>query len=298
VEVIKKKICIRDFQCRTNPYLVNGLIPEDAICTGLTSHWGEVTGRTNGGAIVYYTGQTSSNAIISAIPILITLTIDDLGVKTDVCENWVAGKTYYMGETVYYNDYSYKCIVSESIGNAFNQLQWLITNRYAGNGYTVNYTGDSQIDTFRRHTKKDSDRDLYNPRTNSGFTDEHKNINGTYNKITGESKNTNNSKQNLYSYIIGYDLGKSTTTGIHYQDTANGLSSVNYHTSGLTQENSVLVSSIKLEHLIGLVEPVKRMIDVNIDRVTNTTFEKHLKFGEISGLDDLESYGNGYYKII
>lgn len=38
--------------------------------------------------------------------------------------------------------------------------------------------------------------------------------------------------------------------------------------------------------------------DIYIDRGINAAFEKHLKLGEISSLDSLENYGNGYFQIM
>ena len=38
--------------------------------------------------------------------------------------------------------------------------------------------------------------------------------------------------------------------------------------------------------------------DIYIDRGINAAFEKHLKLGEVTSLEALEQYGNGYFKIM
>jgi hypothetical protein len=65
----------------------------------------------------------------------------------------------------------------------------------------------------------------------------------------------------------------------------------------LTTENAIDVPSVKLYYLIGVINPPKINIDVFIDRGSNLSFDRHVKLGEIKSLNDLESYGNGYYKI-
>ena len=38
--------------------------------------------------------------------------------------------------------------------------------------------------------------------------------------------------------------------------------------------------------------------DIYIDRGINAAFEKNLKLGEVTSLEALEQYGNGYFKIM
>jgi hypothetical protein len=37
--------------------------------------------------------------------------------------------------------------------------------------------------------------------------------------------------------------------------------------------------------------------DIYIDRGINAAFEKHLKLGEVTSMEALEQYGNGYFKF-
>ena len=38
--------------------------------------------------------------------------------------------------------------------------------------------------------------------------------------------------------------------------------------------------------------------DIYIDRGINAAYERHLKLGEVTSLEALEQYGNGYFKIM
>lgn len=329
MEVIKRKICIRDFQDRRNPYsntcltgVTNGEFSNTCITTtsGSTWHYGSLTGYTESGEILSINNsitltESGNNLLmengfneimetncvtLATIPILFTRTFDDIGVTTDFEENFIENKVYYSGETVIFNDISYRCkeISCSTTNNNFISSNYFeIKHVVLETGHTVSFVGESKIDEFRRYSKNDEDKDLYNPVWNTGYTFYTTNDNGTRNKITSESTNYNGSKQNLYSYIIGYDQGFEPTTGIHYSDNKNGKSDISYNVSGLTVENSISAPNIKEEYLVGVVEPVKVSIDVNIDRGKNSSFDKHLKLGEIRTLDDFISYGNGYFNI-
>ena len=321
MDIIKKKICLRDYECRTNPYLVNGVLPDNVICTGLTSNWGNLTGYTSNGTIEYYSGSTSDlTANLVIINILITQTFDDIGIFTDAVENWIPGKIYYFGETVLYGDSSYRCHVESSNSKIFNPDEWEsnfleiftvdynvpITDENGGliltgvkniSGSTITFTGESKIDNFRRFSKTTNDKDLYNPILNSSFTQEIKDVYGNISKLISQNTNYSGTKQNLYEYVIGATKGDLENTGIHYKDIANGISQITYFTSGLTQENSIIAPIIKKEYLLGVADEPKINIDVFIDRGINSTFDKNLKLGDIRTLDDLTNYGNGYFKI-
>ena len=46
-----------------------------------------------------------------------------------------------------------------------------------------------------------------------------------------------------------------------------------------------------------LIERMQKAMDVFIDRGVNSSFEQHMRLGDINSLTDLEKYGNGYFKI-
>ena len=52
------------------------------------------------------------------------------------------------------------------------------------------------------------------------------------------------------------------------------------------------------EYKLGMSAPQNVSGDIYIDRGINSAFEKHLKLGEVTSLEALENYGNGYFKIM
>jgi len=243
MNTFKRNICL-------TKYKYNGY---DAL------YWGLVTGKTIDNNVVYYTGQTSTNANTAVLQILLEQTIDDIGVLNDV-NDWT-------GETV------------------------------DNTGVSVTFIGRSKIDEFRRYSKKDGDSDLYNPTSNSGFTQTIKTNNGLVNKLKSSTPNKNGGYQVLYDYVIGATDGDLLNTGIHYSDIGNGLSNISYNTSGLTSENSITSPFIKLDYLLGVIEQPKIKKDVFIDRGNNSMYDKTLILGDIRSLNDMEIYGNGILKI-
>jgi len=303
MELIKKTICLNDFRCK------------------LENNWGSVTGLTSNNAVEYFvTGATGLTSNLLNLNILFIQKYDDIGVLTDTSKNWIPKKTYYYGEVVIYNGYSYRCYVTTSNSDTFNLTEWennfleVLVDDYGlpiltdsgdiilapilyGSGHTVNFVGESKIDEFRRYSKTNNDIDLYNPKWNSGYTQEIKDVYGNIKKIISESTNYSGTKQNLYEYVLGATEGQLEETGIHYRDISNGISEITYNTDNLTPENSIISPALKKEYLLGAVEPPKIISDVFIDRGSNSTFDKNLKLGEIRMLDDLDNYGNGFFKI-
>ncbi len=64
--------------------------------------------------------------------------------------------------------------------------------------------------------------------------------------------------------------------------------------SGLTQQE---INVIKYEVEMGVSEPPKIESEIFIDRQSSSVYEKHLRMEEITSLEQLEEYRNGYYTI-
>lgn len=52
------------------------------------------------------------------------------------------------------------------------------------------------------------------------------------------------------------------------------------------------------EYEIGIASIESVDSDIYIDRGINASFEKHLKLGEVTSLEALENYGNGFFKMM
>lgn len=71
-----------------------------------------------------------------------------------------------------------------------------------------------------------------------------------------------------------------------------------YHGQGVNETNSTLSALTIEEYLLHITQSPKVESDVFIDRGTTSVLQNHLQLSEISSLDALVTYGNGYYNII
>ena len=63
--------------------------------------------------------------------------------------------------------------------------------------------------------------------------------------------------------------------------------------------NNIHVSpTFKQEYMLGISSLENVDSDIYIERGINAAFEKHLKLGEITSMEALEQYSNGYFKIM
>ena len=270
--MIKKILCIKDYQ--------------DRSLTGST--WPTLSGITDNGDVVYYTGQTGeTNAYLVRIAIHIRQSVDDMGFFTPTEEEYVSGNHYTPGQTVINSGYTYLNITTAS-GDTFDEGEWVKTPTGFTDITGVTFLGESKIKEFRRYGKTDADVDLYNPTWNTGYTFETKTTDGKVKKITGQRISNELTNRNVYDYVIG---------DIQYSDLNENQSLITYKPSGQTNENSISLQNIKLDYLLGVINPPKINIDVFIDRGNNSAFEKHMKLGDIRSYNGMLGYGGGYFKI-
>jgi hypothetical protein len=67
-----------------------------------------------------------------------------------------------------------------------------------------------------------------------------------------------------------------------------------FNSTGFTQQE---INVIKREVEMGISEPPKVESEIFIERQSSSVFERHLRMGEITTLEQLEEYRNGYYNI-
>jgi hypothetical protein len=106
-----------------------------------------------------------------------------------------------------------------------------------------------------------------------------------------------------FTYVFGADkndpnIGTNTQkNGLRYIDFGNTGTNVYYTGEGWNQTNTSLSALTKEEYLFGIISKPEVKSDVFIDRGITTVFEKHLKLSEITNLEELNRYGNGYYNL-
>lgn len=65
-----------------------------------------------------------------------------------------------------------------------------------------------------------------------------------------------------------------------------------------TYNNIHVTPTLKQEYMLGISSLENIDSDIYIERGINAAFERHLKLGEVTSLEALEQYSNGYFKII
>jgi hypothetical protein len=105
-------------------------------------------------------------------------------------------------------------------------------------------------------------------------------------------------------YVLGGDknspfIGQTgQTDGLLYEESSGGtISTLTYRGQGWNETNVTLSALTKQEYLFGIISPPEIENDVFIDRSTNSVMERHLKLSEVKTLDQLQRYGNGFYNV-
>lgn len=75
------------------------------------------------------------------------------------------------------------------------------------------------------------------------------------------------------------------------------LTVVNYIGEGFNSTNTSLSGIIKEEYLLGITSAPEVYDDVFIERGINSVFENHLRLAEIKTLGDISIYNNGYFNV-
>jgi len=76
------------------------------------------------------------------------------------------------------------------------------------------------------------------------------------------------------------------------------VTEIYFRGQGFNETNSILTPLFKMEYLFGITSAPEVQSDVFIDRGRNTILQSHLQLGDITNINDLTNYGNGYYNII
>ncbi len=135
------------------------------------------------------------------------------------------------------------------------------------------------------------------------------------NPINGVDRITSLSNPNIYVFDAVDDATIGTdnqTHGLRYLDYTDKfrevnldgrrlqipLTVVNYIGEGFNPTNTSLSGIIKEEYLLGITSAPEVYDDVFIERGINSVFENHLRLSEIKTLGDISSYNNGYFKVI
>jgi hypothetical protein len=137
----------------------------------------------------------------------------------------------------------------------------------------------------------------------TGYTDSRLNEVKTYSRTQPYQVGVNGITEIIYDDNNEPSVIKYTIDNINYitvigneiiPGVFNNQTIYTFSTSGLTQES---INVIKDEAEMGISFPPKIESDIFIERQTTSVFERHLRMEEITTLDQLEEYKNGYYTI-
>lgn len=88
-----------------------------------------------------------------------------------------------------------------------------------------------------------------------------------------------------------------TIDNLSYRDFEDGYTMITGNTTGYTKEEVVNYVITRNEHFLGFIDDPQVYSDIFVERGKQGVMEKNLKLGEIDNMDELDIYGNGYFKI-
>lgn len=88
-----------------------------------------------------------------------------------------------------------------------------------------------------------------------------------------------------------------TIDGLYYRDRSDGYTMITGNTTGFTKEEVVNYVITRNEHFLGFIDDPQVYSDIFVERGKQGVMENNLRLGEIDNMDELEIYGNGYFKV-
>ena len=101
----------------------------------------------------------------------------------------------------------------------------------------------------------------------------------------------------VHGFLFNDFTASTRTKIVEGEKIVTGVSTIRYIGEGFNETNISLSALTKEEYLFGIISPPEVQNDVFIDRGITTVMDLHLRLSEIKNLKELESYGNGYYKL-
>lgn len=162
----------------------------------------------------------------------------------------------------------------------------------------ITYIGNSRIDEFTQPGMSIESEDLYFEVGRIIYKNNH------YMKIISINEDVQNdpfSYQPLYKYEIGQSLFEdsngemviSDENKISYEDIGGNKAIIMF----LNKKKDRGEFAVRDEELIGLIDDIKIKNNVFIDRGITTVTDKRSMLAMNKTNDDLDKYGNGYFKI-
>jgi hypothetical protein len=278
MEVIKRKILLEDSINRTS---------KDP------KKWGTLTATT------FY------------VKILLTQNIDDMGMFTDidyivkdkaatpVDYTLLTDKLKTLGLSFPFMTGAYAPTFTtlntpQNLWSVLRYPSYNVSNYYNFVDLVITATTDSRIEDVRSYS-------AINPfRTNFDVnTETYENYEGF--SIDGVDRIKSMGEPKIYVFDTPNDVKLGTDSqvnGLLFKDfSTTNSSTVRYIGEGFNKTNISLSALTKEEYLFGIISPPEVTNDVFIERGITSVMDMHLRLSEIKNLNELQSYGNGYYKL-
>jgi hypothetical protein len=98
------------------------------------------------------------------------------------------------------------------------------------------------------------------------------------------------------SLYTGYTLPNDSGS-LYYMDLEDGYTMITGTTSAFTKEEVFNKVITRNEHFIGFIDDPTVYSDIFVERGRQGIMEVNLRLGEIDNMDELDIYGNGYFKV-
>jgi hypothetical protein len=181
------------------------------------------------------------------------------------------------------------------------------SNYYNFSNVVITGATDSRIEDVRSYSVLNPFRTNFDVSTETYVNYDNITVNGVDRiKSMGEPKiyvfDTKNdanlgTNNQIYGLLFNDYTGVTRSVVIEDETQQIPLTTFRYIGEGLNQTNVSLSALTKEEYLFGIISPPEIQNDVFIDRGITIVMDRHLKLSEITNLDALENYGNGFYKL-
>lgn len=259
------------------------------------------------------------------VKILLTQTIDDMGLFTDIeylpkekyesqpDYSLLTNKLYGLGYVFPFMDgaatpYFNTITTPQNLWRVLRYPSKNVENYYNYSFTPITAYTESRIEDVRTYDIAipfkvgfDMNKELYD------------NYETSSNTILGIDRLVSDGDPKVYVFDASddSDLGtKNQMTGLYFEDfirtrrvqkdgkfTNIPTTIVRYIGEGSNKTNTSLSAITKEEYLFGKISRPEVQNDVFIDRGKNSVLDKHLRLSEIRNIKGLERYGNGFYKL-
>jgi hypothetical protein len=182
--------------------------------------------------------------------------------------------------------------------NAWSAGNIVLSGSTTGKTFTFMAMGKSRLGEFRQYGTSSFSTGVEILPTYTGYT-----INGLYymdypdgyTKITGSVPNY---VYDLKDDLTGYTYNSTGGTETYKFNLGSGSNFTPEYLDDRDITNYIINHRLtRNEHFLGFIDDPQVYSDIFVERGKQGVMENNLRLGEIDNMDELEIYGNGYFKV-